>query len=279
MFKTDQAAGLRRLFSRKRLRSIVIGGSGKAKANVIANLAKALANKGDRVMIIDGSHGEIGNLFGLKFRYELSHVLDGDKSLYEALHKGPEGIHVLPAARGLAQLNELDFYRASRLQHAFAQWVEPIDTVLINAREKTIGNILTALQGHAHVLMVVLESTDSITAAYSEMKNLNQQHDMDEFNMIIGTQKDINVSTSIFMNLSNTAMRYLAVKLHLKGIVPLGMVVNRDSLNTDAQSLFYEMPISSTRPFRELAHDIDKWLPPSSIGSSSRKEITHASVC
>lgn len=278
MFKTDQAAGLRRLFSRKQSRSIVIGGSGKAKANVIVNLAQALVDKGDRVMIIDGSHGEIGQLYGVKFRYELSHVLDGDKSLYETLHKGPDGIHLLPAARGLTQLSGLDFYRAMRLQHAFAQWVEPIDTVLINAREKTTSNILTALQGRAHVLIMALDSTDSITSAYGEIKSLNQQHDMDEFNMIIGMQKNVNVSTSIFMNLSNAARRYLSARLHLKGIVPLGMTVNRDSIDMYAQSLFYETPISSTQPFRELAHDIDKWLPPSSIRGSGRKEITHASV-
>ncbi len=279
MFKVDQAAGLRRLFSRKKLRSIVIGGSGKGKANLVANLADAMAAKGDRVMVIDGSYGEIANLFGLRLRYELNHVLDGDKKLYETLYKVRNGIHLLPAAKGLMQLSSLDFNQAKRLQNAFAQWREPIDTVLINAREKTCSGVMAALQGKATVLMAVFESIDSITTAYSEIKTLNQQHDMDEFNMIIGSQRDINMSTSIFLNLSDAARRYLSVNLHLKAILPSGATISKDPAPIAAKSLFYQPPISLSKPFRELAHEIDKWLPPSSIGCSNQKEIPYASVC
>ena len=279
MFNADQAAGLRRLFSRKQLRSIIIGGAGKGKANIVANLAGAMAAKGDRVMVIDGSHGEIGNLFGLRLRYELNHILDGDKTLYETLHKCHNGIHLLPAAKGLTQLSHLDVTQARRLQNAFAQWREPVDTVLINAREKTCSGVIAALQRKATILMVVFESIDSITAAYSEIKNLNQQHDIDEFNIIIGSQKDIHMSTSIFLNLSDAARRYLSVNLHLKAIVPAGAMISKDFASMNEESLFYQPPISLSRPFRELALEIDKWLPPSSIGCSNRKEITHASVC
>ena len=100
--RPDQATGLRRLFSRDATQVLGIrAGDGGAATTVTLDLAAALVTLGHHPLVIDLERGEAANALGLKARYDLAHVLCGDKALGDVLLRHDAGIAVLPAARGL----------------------------------------------------------------------------------------------------------------------------------------------------------------------------------
>src|SRR4051812_6933210 len=104
----DQAAGLRRLLAPRAMRVLpLLGATGAThQACTAAALARGLSDVGCRVLIADESHGEVAQDLGLRARFELSHVIGGDKELARVVMAASDSIAVLPAARGLARIGD-----------------------------------------------------------------------------------------------------------------------------------------------------------------------------
>ncbi|MBK9676493.1 MAG: hypothetical protein IPO82_15135 [Betaproteobacteria bacterium] len=115
----DQASGLRALFGRRARTTLSVAGDGATA--VTLNLAAALARIGQQVLVIDTMKGEAATALGLKARFELAHVLAGDRRLRDVLLAGPEGVALLPATRGLPSLAE----GSGPWQDRVAAWLDP----------------------------------------------------------------------------------------------------------------------------------------------------------
>jgi len=217
MFETDQAAGLRRIFARKPLRVIALAGDCKEKASVAGSLAVSFSDGGPGVMIIDGSAGEVAASLGLACRYELAHVIAGDKTLEKTLLQGPRQIAVLPAARGLDRLASLTDIEARRVRDAFMALEYPISTLIVNAAPFQTDSALNIFQGDTTVAIVVSDAVSSITAAYSEMKALQGARNINEFDLIIGGAPTNERAAAIYRTLADAAKQYLSVNLNYRG--------------------------------------------------------------
>ena len=113
----DQAAGLRRLAQPEPVQVIAVasGKGGVGKTNVSVNLGLALCERGRSVMLMDADLGlaNVDVILGLHPQYNLSHVLDGERTLEEIILPGPAGVKVVPASSGTQRLAEL-----STMEHA-----------------------------------------------------------------------------------------------------------------------------------------------------------------
>jgi len=83
----DQAAGIRRMASKKPVQVIAVssGKGGVGKTNVSVNLSLAMVEAGQRVLLMDADLGlaNVDLLLGLRSEYNLSHVISGERSLEE----------------------------------------------------------------------------------------------------------------------------------------------------------------------------------------------------
>lgn len=102
---SDQAAGIRKMTNTKPVRVIAItsGKGGAGKTNLSVNIGIALAQTGQRVAILDADMGlaNVDILLGVYPKFNLSHVLTGEKTLAEIMLEGPSGIKVIPGASGI----------------------------------------------------------------------------------------------------------------------------------------------------------------------------------
>ena len=86
--------------SKARVIAITSGKGGVGKTSIVANLGYAFTRLGKKVLILDADLG-LGNLdvvLGLAPRYNLSHVVMGEKTIEEILVDGPGQMKILPAS-------------------------------------------------------------------------------------------------------------------------------------------------------------------------------------
>src|SRR5918912_1394494 len=100
----DQADALRQLIqARAGPTAVADPPGGVGTSNLALNLAIALGEYGQRVVLVDADLGlaNIDLLCGLTPRHDLGDVLAGGRPLAEAIVAGPGDIRILPGAHGM----------------------------------------------------------------------------------------------------------------------------------------------------------------------------------
>ena len=255
----DQAAGLRRLLRPAALRILPVAGGrdGAQRTNVIVNLAAAAALDGYCVVVLDQSKGEVARAMGLKPRYELIHLLEGQMQFPEVAVDGPDGVRVLSGARGMAALAGQGGH-AQALFAAFAQLERPADLVIVNIDDPALaGALLPATDGE--VLLVATPAAESITGAYTHIKQLAKHCGLTRYRLLVGDVQAAGDPRAVAENMAAAARRFLSARLTYGGCVPRDP--NMRHAERARSSVVRSAPQSSAAlAFRRIAADIPAWI-------------------
>ena len=166
-------------WSRPHVRTIAIasGKGGVGKSNLAANLAVALGASGARVLLLDAdlAQANLDLLLGLHPRYDLSHVLAGEKTIEDVVVEGPQGVRLIPAASGVAELADLDDYRREVLLRGLGNLDADVDLILIDTASGA-SRVATAFCLVAdEVLVVTTPEMPAFSDAYGLVKLLQQR--------------------------------------------------------------------------------------------------------
>lgn len=213
----DQASGLRQIFGPRPTSWLTVKGAlSSAKGPVTVCVARALAQLGQRVLLIDQTRGEVAELLKLKTRYELYHVLLGDKALRDILLPTTiAGLHVLPAARGCKLLAEGNSAWTNELSELLLP--ERFDTIVIN--EADFSDTVSAPAKEGKLLLVVAPHSGAITQSYAEMKRVCYHYGSQLFHVLINGADETKART-IFANMESVARHTLGIKLNYCGALP-----------------------------------------------------------
>jgi len=202
--------------------AITSGKGGVGKTSVAVNLAVSLARQGRQVMLFDADLGlaNVDIALGLKPRFDVSHVLSGERSLDEIMLPGPAGIHVIPAASGIAAMASLDRPAQAGLVHAFSELSLPLDTLLVDTAAGIDTPVLTFASACQEIVVVICDEPTSLTDAYALVKVLNQECGVRRFRVLANMVRDNSQGTRLFERLCGVADRFLNVHLSYLGAVP-----------------------------------------------------------
>ena len=210
-FVHDQAEGLRRMLAGGGVRAVTVagGGSGIGKTSVLINLAVALARRGKYVMIIDerADAGNVAGKLGLAPRYDLIDVINRKRRLDEVMLQGPQGIAIVPAARGVKALSGMDAAGQEWLLQAFSELSQPVDVLLVDAGSGSGANALSMSLASQEVVVVVSNQPASITEAYALIKIMNQEYARRQFRIIVNKSGSEAEARAIYDNMSHAARR------------------------------------------------------------------------
>lgn len=222
----DQAAGLRNLVSYRghdaaRVFTIAGGKSRVGKTSVVINLAAALAQNGQRVLLIDENpcHNNICTSLGLQARFDLLHVIHKDKRLDQVLLHGPDNITILSAMRGIHALSKLSPLEQDWLVKSFSELTESVDVVLIDTAMTGTTHVLPLSLASEQVMIVISGSAASITGAYALIKIMSQEYDKQHFLILVNKVESETEALMIYQNLYRVARQYLTVSLEYAGYV------------------------------------------------------------
>lgn len=261
-FMHDQAEGLRRMLAGGRVRAVTVAGgrTGIGKTSVLINLAVALARRGKYVMIIDerADAGNVAGKLGLAPRYDLLDVIDRKKRLEEVMLHGPQGIAIVPAAKGVKALSGMDSAGQEWLVQAFGGLPQPVDVLLVDAGSGSGANALSMSLASQEVVVVVSSQPASITEAYALIKVMNQEFARRQFRIVVNKSGSEAEARAIYDNMAQAAGRFLDVSLEFMGHIPLDEKL-RQAVRLCRPVVDAFPTADSARSFRQLAEVVEQW--------------------
>jgi flagellar biosynthesis protein FlhG len=161
-----------------RVIAITSGKGGVGKTNIVANLGFAFAQLGKKVLILDADMG-LGNLdvlLGLAPKYNLSHVIMGEKDIRDIIIPGPGNMQILPASSGIQELTSLSPNQKVKLLTEIDELINSVDILLIDTAAGISNNVMDFNVTAHEIIVVVSPEPTSITDAYALMKVLSLKY-------------------------------------------------------------------------------------------------------
>lgn len=250
--RVDQAEGLRRLLVRNHTQVVLLltGKAGVGRTSTTINLASALSKLGKAVLVLDENHSSnnIADQLGLHGRYDLLDIAQQKCKPEQAL-LSKHGFSVLPAARAINSLAQMNRQEQQRLGEVLAEVADSTDVMLVEvampvlmqspdlrqcyqqtmarpmlmSRENGVAGLAGVSSGFASgvTLLVVMDATVSgITDSYALIKKLALESACLQFEIVVNRVADERAAKLVFENMAKVALRKLSVRLEYLGCIP-----------------------------------------------------------
>jgi len=246
-----------------RVLAVASGKGGVGKTNVSVNLAVSLAKTGQKVMLMDADLGlaNVDIMLGLNTPYNLSHVMDGSKSLSEVIIKGPAGIDIIPAASGLQHMAELTPVEHAGLIQAFSELNNELDVLIVDVAAGIADSVVSFCRAAHEVVVVVCDEPASITDAYALIKVLSREYGIQRFRVVANMAQDPKHGRVLFSKILAVTDRFLDVTMDYMGAVPFDHALRKAVQQQRAVVELSPQAVVS-QAFREMARRINKFPMP-----------------
>lgn len=283
----DQAAGLRAMQSNQtaapvsepvqkkpsgrppkpvRVLAIASGKGGVGKTNVSVNLSIALSQLGNRVLLMDADMGlaNVDIMLGLQTNYNLSHVLDGEKTLREVMVDAPGGIKVIPAASGVKRMAQLTPAENAGIINAFSEIDGFLDVLVIDTAAGIADSVVSFCRASQEVLVVVNDEPASMTDAYALIKVLSKEYNLTQFKLVANMVRSEKHGLMLFDKFSKVCEQFLDVSIDYLGTVPFDHDL-RDAIQRQSPVMMAKPNSESAKAFKKMASMVNAWPIPTGI--------------
>jgi flagellar biosynthesis protein FlhG len=211
----------RRRKSHARVIAITSGKGGVGKTNIVANLGFALSRLGKKVLILDADLG-LGNLdvlLGVAPKFNISHVLRGDKTIEEIIEEGPGRMRILPAASGIQELTHLAHAQKMQFFTDLDRLVDDMDILLIDTAAGISAHVMDFVVMAHEIVVVVSPEPTSITDAYALMKVLSLKYAEKSCRLLVNMVAGPREAQDVSRQLSLVIDRFLDIRIDYLGYV------------------------------------------------------------
>jgi len=267
---SDQAAGIRKMTNTKPVRVIAItsGKGGAGKTNLSVNIGIALAQTGQRVAILDADMGlaNVDILIGVYPKFNLSHVLSGEKTLADIMMEGPSGIRIIPGASGIQKMAELSSTEQAAMIRAFSEIDQELDVLIVDTAAGISASVVNFARACQEIIVVVCDEPTSLTDAYAFIKLLNRDYKLTDFHVVANMVKTVEQGQALFQKLIKVTDHYLDVTLRFVGSVPYDENL-RKSVQKQSPVVAAFPNTKATLAIKDIAAKINRWPLKTGAGS------------
>ncbi len=214
--------------SRAHITAVTSGKGGVGKTVMTANLAAALAQRGERVLVLDADLG-LANLdvvLNLYPKITLHDVFTGKAELVDAILAAPGGFSVLLAGSGLVEYSRLTPEMREQLLEVIRKVAPRFDRILLDTGAGISDVVLYAVSLADEVIVVATPEPTSLTDAYATIKVLCAQQQRSQIKLIVNQTSRLGEGRAIRAQLQQVVDRFVTngtgtpPKLELMGEVP-----------------------------------------------------------
>lgn len=239
---TDQADGLRQLVRARSgaaavaepahraeaqntgaARSLLLtsGKGGVGTSNLALNLAIALGEYGQRVLLVDADLGlaNIDLLCGITPKSDLGEVLAGNLPLSDAIANGPADIRIVAGAHGMRQLAETLGNGACRLVAELAELESETDFVLVDAGSGLGPAIGTLAAAADQVVIVTTPEPTSVADAHAVIQRFRSLSSSSPLRVVVNQARSSAEANDVLARLVASSREFLGV-----AVGPLGAI-------------------------------------------------------
>lgn len=191
--------------------AVTSGKGGVGKTFVSANLAAALAKRGQRVLVLDADLG-LANLdvvLNLYPKITLHDVFTGKAKLEEAIIRAPGGFSVLLAGSGMVEYSRLTPEVRDDFLKIISSLIPHYDIVLLDTGAGISDVVLFAVSLASEVLVVATPEPTSLTDAYATIKVLVGQQKRECIRMVINQTARLGDGRAITTQLQQVLDRFV----------------------------------------------------------------------
>lgn len=219
-----------------RMMSITSGKGGVGKTNIAANLAYLLSRLNQKTMILDADAGlaNIDVILGINSPYNLSHVLNGEKLLTDALVEGPGGMKILPSPSGIPEMTDLSRGQKLTLIDELNALNDSLDFILIDTGAGISSNVMYFNMAAREIIVVTSPEPTALTDAYALIKVLYQRHAKRRFRLIVNMVRKPSEAKEVYDRLSHATDQFLNLSIEYLGYVLLDEKVKQAVLQQKA---------------------------------------------
>ncbi|MGD0959023.1 MAG: MinD/ParA family protein [Methylomonas sp.] len=243
-----------------RVLAVTSGKGGVGKTNLSVNLGVAFAKAGRQTAILDADMGlaNVDILLGIFPKFNLSHVLTGEKSLKEIMMTGPAGLRIIPASSGIQRMTELNNAEQAGLIRAFSEMDNELDILIVDTAAGISASVVNFARACQEIVVVVCDEPTSLADAYAYIKLLNRDFNLNNFHIITNMVQSAEHGENLFNKLCKVTDRYLDVSLQFVGAVPQDEFLKKAVQKQ--QPVVEAFPQSkSALAIKNLAKKIDRW--------------------
>ncbi len=217
--KTRTAAGASRS---TRVIAVSSGKGGVGKTNVVVNLALAMARQQRSVLILDADLGlaNIDVVMGLAPRFNLQHVISGQKSIREIIVPGANDVQVISGGSGLADLANLSETQRESLIGGLAELEGIADVLLVDTGAGIGPNVLQFILAAQELIIVTTPDPTAITDAYSLIKVVSRLSTDVALKLIVNQVRSVEEADEITNKIVTVAKRFLHLDVGTYGYLP-----------------------------------------------------------
>ncbi len=201
--------------------AITSGKGGVGKTNIAANLSVCMAAENQRVILMDADLG-LGNLdvlMNIQSRYNLSHVVSGQRTLEEITQIGPNGVEILCGGSGIETLANLDKFKRQRLLEEMQGLESRSDLILIDTGAGIHSTVISFCMAADHTLVVTTPEPTAITDAYAMIKVLAAKNYAGRISLLVNMASSLMEGKKVYRQIADVASRFLNVGVYEAGVL------------------------------------------------------------
>lgn len=231
----DQAERLREL-SRETKRNhveiitVTSGKGGVGKTNISVNLGIAFSLTGKKVLVVDADLGlsNVNIVAGVvpPPKYNLFHVIKGEKSLEEVVADGPCGIKIVTGAIGISTLANLSPKKREELIEQLSGISNIANLVFIDTSAGLSGKVLSFVLSADKVLLVTTPEPTAIADAYGIIKAVSFRTKEIDIRLIVNRAKTQEEGEKVANRIMEIAGQFLGMKIEKAGVLLEDSVVS-----------------------------------------------------
>jgi flagellar biosynthesis protein FlhG len=215
-----KSAGSRRM---TKTMTFTSGKGGVGKTSLSVNVATALAQAGNRVLVVDGdvSMANLDIFFGVRPEKNLYHVLFEDVPLQQAVIHITPNLDLIPGGSGIRALSRVDDIARRNLMDQIELLPWEYDYLIVDTAPGLDDNVLSLNAAVEEINVIITPDPSSLTDSYALIKVLNRDYRIQRFHVVANQVRDAADGLLQFKRLSDVALRFLNVSLDYRGSIPM----------------------------------------------------------